>query len=213
MPPQPVKQKKYGTTLTKQDCECGDTTASIRLVLWESNVGRLRKNSSYKLSAVTVSTYNGVQYLSFGKNSILEEISDIGEVEGDEEDHEGVTPAQVGRRTVTGDISGVNLCNEYKSCIVCNSKVTPVSDLLGECGKCSMLLKLDKCNMASLAKIVVITESGTMHTITMFNDMITKLIEDVPSTTDTTLAMKILSAGPHQYFIDHRNVVCAIQKL
>ena len=58
-------------------------------------------------------------------------------------------------RVVEGEIAGIVSCEEYVSCIACKAKVRRDSDVIGRCSKCSMIVKLCKCESLSTAKVVV----------------------------------------------------------
>lgn len=62
-------------------------------MLWQSNVGRLKKDCSYRIVNVTV--YQGVKYLSVFETSNIEEIEDIGDVADIDSDEELATAAKV----------------------------------------------------------------------------------------------------------------------
>jgi hypothetical protein len=65
----PVKEVKNrdGKVLKKQDCVVGDVDGCGRLVLWESDVGKVTEGGSYKLVRVTVKSFRDVNYLSVGQ--------------------------------------------------------------------------------------------------------------------------------------------------
>jgi hypothetical protein len=53
---------QVGSGLMKQDVYVSDSTATIKLTLWEEDVGKLIDGSSYLLNDVLVRSYNGVKY-------------------------------------------------------------------------------------------------------------------------------------------------------
>ncbi len=53
---------------TKQDIVVADTLASARVTLWEDDVGKLKKDSSYKFTNFVVRTYAKQIYISLPKD-------------------------------------------------------------------------------------------------------------------------------------------------
>ncbi len=124
--------KTKGGEKKKQDCHVGDASGSCRVVLLETDVGALKAGECYKLVGVGVSTYDGRNYSSVGRECKIEKIDEIGEaIEDSEEEESGV----VGR-VVEGETDGVVSYDEYLSCMSCKSKVKSVSDVISECTKC-----------------------------------------------------------------------------
>lgn len=141
-PTEKVKSRD-GKELEKQDCLVGDSSGCTRVVLWEQDVGQLKEGECYKLVGASVRSFRGVTYLSVGGDCMVESVSEIGEVaevqEGDDED------SGVVRKIVEGEIDGVMYSDEYTACIACNAKVKSEDNVLGECTRCGMLMKLSKC--------------------------------------------------------------------
>ena len=53
--------QKNGKTLRKQEAVLTDNTASIRMVLWESDIAKVTSGSHYTLSRAVVREYDGRQ--------------------------------------------------------------------------------------------------------------------------------------------------------
>ena len=68
---------KVATGKTKQDTVITDATGTLRLTLWEEDVGRLDEGKSYKLVNMLVRCYKGCNYLSFPTNGSAEETTDV----------------------------------------------------------------------------------------------------------------------------------------
>ena len=60
-----------------------------------------------------------------------------------------------------------------------------------------------------MEKVIISGDDGVEHTVTMFNEIIVKLIDGV---TGDGLAMKLLMAERHQFTFDSRNVVLLVKK-
>lgn len=200
-----------GVKIRKQDCIVGDSSASLKLVLWEEDVGCMDKGMSYKVDEAVVKCFDGIEYLSVGKLSAIEKIDDIGEVmEADEEEEENELCLSASTRrgcVVEGEINGVLTCGEYHSCISCKSKVKELNDIIGECSRYKMVMKIAKCSSGSMAKVLI---GDKEEPATMFENVIAKIVDGV---TGDGLSMKLLCAPGCKYCIDHRGIVYAVQKL
>ena len=74
----------------KQDVLLGDSTGTLRLTLWEEEIGKMEEGVSYKLCGMVVREFRGRKFLSTSKqNSVIETIDDIGDVEEEDTDEEG----------------------------------------------------------------------------------------------------------------------------
>ena len=83
-----------------------------------------------------VRAYNGKKYMSMPKeNYEVASVEDIGNVESEVD----------GCYLQSVLVTGVKL-DVYNSCCNCTSKVHPTADdNIGQCGKCSITQRLDKC--------------------------------------------------------------------
>ncbi len=98
-------------------------------------------------------------------------------------------------RVVEGEIDGVMSCNEYPSCISCKSKVKKENDVIGECSKCGLVMKLSKCPNASMVKVLI---GGQDRVVTMFEGVISKVVDGVSG---KNLTMKLLGAPALKFFV------------
>ena len=66
----------------KQDVIVGDSSGSVRVTVWEKEIGSIEKGKSYRMTGMMVREFRGRKFLSTSKaNSKIEPISDIGGVE------------------------------------------------------------------------------------------------------------------------------------
>lgn len=129
------------TGASKQDAHISDGTGTTKLTLWEDDIGKLKEGGSYKLSDVSVRSYDGEKYLSFVCGSSLISMDDA-EAEVKEDTMEDC------------EVIGVYAFNAYPTCLSCKQKVT-ASDKLGTCVKCGMKQKLDRCKFHVTAKLMI----------------------------------------------------------
>ena len=71
-------------------------------------------------------------------------------------------------KVVKGEIIGVLTCDEYVSCRACKAEVLPISEIVGECSKCNMKAKLQKCDLNTVARIQIEDENSKTYTVTAF---------------------------------------------
>ena len=55
-------------------------------------------------------------------------------------------------------IAGALSAEEYPGCLSCNARVRNVSDIVGECSKCGIVVKIRKCNKMMFAKVIINTD-------------------------------------------------------
>ena len=133
-----ITSKNTSKHLMKQDCSLKDCKGSVRIVLWENDIGKLTEDTSYKLENVLLREYGGTKYLSVSENTIITEVSDIGDIIDSDSEDEQIE----GRKCIEGEITAISNTTEYYSCINCNAKVNSVNELIGECSKCGAIIKL-----------------------------------------------------------------------
>ena len=78
--PEQIVKQRNGKQLRKQDFAIDDSTGALRGVAWESHVGVLNEDSSYKISCVTVRSFNGANYISVSEKSSSELKDNIGDI-------------------------------------------------------------------------------------------------------------------------------------
>ena len=76
-------------------------------------------------------------------------------------------------------------------------------DVVSECSKCGLLMKSAKCTKSVMAKVVVSGEDAKEHTLTMFDEVVRKVIDGASG----GLAMKLLEAHPMKLYVDKRDIV------
>ena len=123
---------------------------------WEDQIGLFEESKSYKLSNVTVRSFNGAKYLSLGEGCDIEEIEDIGEVIDDEN-----AASQLGKaKVVKGEIVAVVSIDIYKGCRNCNAKMVDVNGPVGVCSKCNTKMKLARCTDHCVANVILEDQFG-----------------------------------------------------
>ncbi len=202
-PAESVHVKSRGETLQKQDLVLGDSSSRCRAVAWVNHVGVLKVGDSYKLANVTVRSFNGAKYVSLSENSSIQPVTDIGEVNEDVDFGEET----FGVRVFDAEVVGVISCDNYNSCASCKAKVVKKSEVMGECTKCGMMVKMSRCKQSAAAKLVLEDNSGKVHKVTAFTDVVEDIVrEQVGSTT----AEKILSAPVMKWTVTRKDIVSSV---
>ena len=115
------------------------------------------------------------------------------------------------KKIVEGDIVGVRNSDDYIGCFACNAKVkTDDDNVLGECTKCGMLVKVSKCKRLMVARVTVSGKDGKMHALTMFNDVIGSIVAGIEG---GSIERKLLLAPTLRLSIDKSDVIYSAQKL
>ena len=189
--------------LTKQDCIVGDDTESIRIVLWERDVGSLEEDRSYKMRDVVVRMYRGEKYLSVGDGSTIEEVEDIGEVV----ESDGATASRT--NVIDGSITAVLGCEDYLCCVNCRSKVQEgQSEEIVQCSKCSAKMKRTRCVSSYMARVIIESDDPTRNLqpvrATIFDGVLSTLLKNARA--GVTMTEQILSS-PSCSFTIHNNIV------
>lgn len=104
------------------------------------------------------------KFLSMSPEAEMNEIADIGVV---------VTPGEeeyTGHRVICGRVIGVQSIEEYRSCVLCNSKVETTSTDTGWCSRCQASWRLAECGKEVAARLVVRGDDGQIYKVTDFKN-------------------------------------------
>ena len=149
--PPEIVTAKSGKTYTKQDCVVGDNSACGRVVLWQHDVNKLIVGNSYKLIVVGVHLFSGINYLSVTEQSVIQPVSDIGDICYLES---GDVDRLILSRIIQGEIVGARVV-KYIGCSTCKIKIEVVDTMVGKCSKCGLMMTLSKCPDNFIANIRV----------------------------------------------------------
>ena len=155
---------------TKQDVIVADASSTARVTLWESDIGKLTQDESYKFTNLVVRTYNREKYLSLPREGAsIQKIEDIGDV--DENETEDTATTVYGAQVLSASL------DKYCVCLSCKKKVMPTTEHLGRCTSCSALQRLDKCTTQMSAKLVL--SSGTDYlTLLCFGSNLSDIVQE-----------------------------------
>ena len=200
---------KAGKVYQKQDCIVGDASGCGRVVLWEEDIGRLIVGTSYTLSCVTVRCYDGVNFFSISKQSGIASVDDIGDIAKVET---GDVDRPVVCRVVEGELVAVR-CIKYVGCSKCKVKIENVDDVVGECRKCSSMVKLSRCLNLFTAYVRVQDQADKHHDFKMFHDIIQQIIGECKDKDVPDVQYALLAAPQLAFRVDRKNIVFSVNKL
>ena len=167
--PGEVRAASSSQPLQKQDVIIADSKAAVRVVLWERSIGLLEMGKTYNLRNVAVRSYNGNKYLSCSESSECASAPDYGEVQ----DRSAVEETSSTDQIVTGEIISVIFVDQYACCVACKAKVEAIDDVVGQCKKCSAMIRLSRCASGTTARFIFeSTTSGEQYTLVAFNEVV-----------------------------------------
>lgn len=183
----------------KQDVTVADPHGSVRLTVWEDDVGKFQENLSYNFHNFVVHTYMQERYISLPKDgATFKEISDIGEVHQDK-------PADSSFTVHDGEIVGILSFTNYPICLSCKKKVLSTTHDLGRCSNCNSLQLLNKCKIQMSAKLII-SSGDTYLTLLCFGSNLTDIIQQ-----ETVTKEAFLTAPPFTLTYDN-NIITGIQR-
>ena len=144
--------KVRGKTLHKVDAIIADQTASIKLVLWETNF-TLVENKIYVIKDVTVGTFSDSKYLTTTKYSTIIQIHDM-------EKTAPPTVQQYGKK-ITRKVVAVQVTH-FQICPFCNTKIQSASLplMLQKCSACSLTVLNTQLQNSTFSKFVIQEHNG-----------------------------------------------------
>ncbi|KXJ13992.1 uncharacterized protein LOC110239470 [Exaiptasia diaphana] len=160
---QPIMKNKE--TKYKTDCIVADLTASIKLVLWEECIDKVRVGKSYHMQHLTVRIFEDVKFINTNESTIISEIPDIGSID--------LMSMELNDSVVRGQCISAGVEKSH-ACIACNSTITD------EEGKGQDSVTCQGCKMTLLKSFlktkivcqVIVHSRGKNTSYTCFTDAI-----------------------------------------
>ena len=157
-----------GKTLTKRKTALTDNTGTIRLVLWDGDIGKVTSGSAYELSKVAVKRFQEKKYVTLNTKSSITPI-DLN-VEREDE-----VIVQSNLNFVTSPADGVQSLCRYLSCNKCNTKIVPMAGKnIVKCSECGMAQLKAKSLQRMYASVLFTVEDEQINLL-LFDDKLTKL--------------------------------------
>ena len=184
-----------GQGMKKQDLLIGDSTGNARLALWETEVGTMEEEGSYRLGGLMVRELRKQKFLSTSKqSSIIEKISDIGDVEEGDSDEGGSSGDNFPGTLHNVRVVRVVALEKYSGCIKCTAKVTTDEDdpELGKCVNCGMLQCIDTASQQLRAQLMI-KGVGNILTLRAFGKVVESIAQKPAE--DVTMAVLLKAAA------------------
>ena len=145
---EPESVHTKGKTLTKQEATLTDETASIRIVLWESDIDTFQSRATYRLNKVMVRSFNGQKYLTINKQTeVTKSDKTI------DRDDEKLLDSHINK--VLCPAEGVESIQKFLSCSKCQASVPPSSEnKFVQCSTCNLAQLKTKCKTRTFAKVL-----------------------------------------------------------
>ena len=153
-----------------QEVTLGDSTGTIVLSCWESNIDKLEENSTYDFKFLTVKSYREEKTLQFSSNTTFTPVDTVVVAE------EGVYETTLELKQA--EIIGVQNYTVHYSCINCSSKVYTVDDTtFSKCSKCSILQSVHLCEKKVSANLLF-SNGEESKLLTAVNHVCEQLLKD-----------------------------------
>ena len=187
-----------------QNVILGDCSGTVKLVLWEEEVGRLDEDVCYKMTGLNVKVWKGKNYLSTLKGKFkFEEISDLGEVEVAESEEESDVLEM--NRVLTASnvrVAAVTQLTTYNGCIQCCAKIVCSDDPeIGTCTRCKTMQLISEGKEELSAHVLIRLNTGVIP-LRAFG----KVVQDMAGNPEGKITIPVLlKAGT--FTMSHRDGV------
>lgn len=207
-----VTRKSDLVTLKMQECILADSSMMVKLNIWEGDIDKVVKGSSYQFINVKVKEYDGERYLSTNEDSEINKIEDI----------PGTLSTKImpsGLTKIPGEISAVQSVFKYKKCTsqACSGKVKEVNTTIGECNKCRRSVKLKLCADSVCVKFTIQGQNDTCYDVTAFEQVVNLIIGNnfsctAPDSETDKIEHLLFKASPATFFLNHEDVVIKVER-
>ena len=180
-----------------------DTTGSIEVDLWESNVDQVEPGKVYLISSIQVRVWNRRKKLSTTRSTIITPLS-IDDVDDGLKNIPVQTHDEPTTTTVVLEFTAVTKYEKFKMCNKCLKKIPqPTSETIARCSKCG-IIRADKCITGVSATVTALTEVGEELHLKFGNEILSTMLNDgiLPCLDEEVLAEKFLFLEPRRLQYD-----------
>ena len=103
--------------LKLQNAVVADSTLSVKLAIWQDDIGKIAEGSSYYFRNFVVKTFQGEKYIQWPKQGA--EVEPIENIESTADD------APMFETITVSEVVGVSKFASYQACLSCKNKVNP----------------------------------------------------------------------------------------
>lgn len=158
-----------GKTLRKQEALFTDNSGTIRLVLWENDIQRVKSLSIYKIFKIVVREYEKAKYLTLNKISRIDNSDFL--ITREDGDAEGLPNTE----KVECPAEGVSSLRRFSSCKKCQTKLIPNGEKqLVKCAECGLAQLFHKCQQRLIANVMFL-KAGNTISLLLFEDKLKQL--------------------------------------
>ena len=186
-----------------------DTTGSIQLDLWESNIEKVELGKVYLFTSVQLRVWSNTKKLSTTRGTVITAVEDeaLKDIPVQTPDTEQSTTETV----VVMEFSAVTKYEKFLMCSKCSKKIRqPTSSTIARCSKCG-IIRADKSNKGLSVTVTALTKLGQELHLRFGNEVLTSMLSKgiLPGLEEEVLAEKLLFLKPRtvQYNATTSNVV------
>ena len=203
--PSEVTRRVDSVKFKMQECILADTSMAVKLKIWEEDIGKVLKGSSYRFINVKVKVFDGEWFLSTTEDSEITKIEDItGEMSAE------MMPSDY--TEIQGRVSTVKSVIKYTKCPLCSSRVKAVNHKNGRCKRCHSSVKLSSCELSSCANFTI-RDKTTGHgecEVSAFDEVLDLIIGGnflCSEASESDIEDQLLDAHPATFMVNQDDVV------
>lgn len=176
----PETVKSNGKTRMKQEAILTDESGSIRIVFWQSDIEIIQSGSSYELTRAIVKNYDGENYITINRQTVLRNST----VKVARDDDERVQVQNISKGFLPAD--GLEKVTSYLCCNKCNASLLQNDNRkVGKCSNCGCGELKSKCKKLMIAKALFIKDKKKV-TLTIFDEKLAELYTIYRKQTNST---------------------------
>lgn len=196
-----------GKNLKVAIAKVADNTGTIDLDLWENNISTVKEGKVYSVNSVQVRQWMGKKKLStvFSSAFTLDSQDDI-QASAEIQDQNDTTT------TITiAKIHSVEKLERFLKCVKCARKVLqPSATLVVHCDRCRYFMRTADCEKRRYATIVVELDGKKPLFLTVFNEVLNKVVEDLETATDSRVCETLLLLDNISITYDNNSLIVSV---
>ena len=207
-----------GKSLQKQEATFTDDSGSIRIVLWENDIQKLKSGECYDIKRIAVRNFNQQNYLTLNKETLIQPAEKTIS-RSDENCH--TTPTE----ELQCPPEGLNYIQRFLSCKKCCHKlvIADITKKIVQCSECNLSQLQSKCQKRFLASLLF-TKDKENISVQIFDDKIQELYtlykeQNDPTSTkpvddlDDDELMEVLLTVKAMITLNSKKTVTTVKKL
>ena len=165
------------TTIDVCEALLADTTGSIRLDVWDTNIPQLRLGNVYCLSPVGIRLWSGQKKISTTVNTRVTVVEDESFTEIAVEHHDEAR--KLGEEVLEIDnILSFEKVEHFSKYVNCTRKLVQVTlENIVQCDCCGHSMRLSQCEQSIMAKIVAAQDDGQTVKLMIRKDVLKTILD------------------------------------